>query len=197
MKPQLSVLVIDIGGSRVKLFASAAREAASFRSGPAFGPQELIAQVRRFASAWEYEAVSIGFPGGIGPDGPKDAGNLGDGWVGFDFAAAFDRPVRLINDAAMQALGAYAGGRMLFLGLGTGLGSAIVAQRVIVSLELGSLVHQSGETFADRLGAAGLARLGNEAWQQTVHQACAQLQRACSADYVLIGGGNAERVEVL
>jgi polyphosphate glucokinase len=195
---KLSVLVVDIGGSRVKLFSSATNETASFKSGPTLGPSELMRHTREIASAWEYDVVSIGYPGGAGPGGAtEDPGNLGAGWTGFDFAAAFDRPVRVVNDAAMQALGAYDSGRMLFLGLGTGLGSTLIADRVIIPLELGSLLHPSGETFAERLGKSGLERLGTGVWQQTVELACDQLGTACGADYVLLGGGNASLVDPL
>ena len=196
--PQPSVLVVDIGGSRVKLFSSASKDTASFRSGPALGPDELMTRIREFATHWEYDAVSLGYPGATGPGGvTEEPGNLGNGWVGFDFPDAFSRPVRVVNDATMQALGAYDGGRMLFLGLGTGLGSTLIAERVMIPLELGCLRHQSGDTFGDRLGKDGLARVGDDAWQQTVHEACDQLRLACSANYVVLGGGNAARVHPL
>ena len=155
-------------------------------------------QVRQFASSWEYDVVSVGYPGSTGPSGATDEpGNLAPGWTGFDFGAAFGRPVRVVNDAAMQALGAYDGGRMLFLGLGTGLGSTLIAERVIIPLELGCLLHRSGETFAERLGKAGLARIGNDAWHEMVRDACEQLRLACAADYVVLGGGNAALVDPL
>lgn len=192
------MLVIDIGGSRVKLFASASRETASFKSGEELGPDELMQQVRKFASAWEFDVVSIGYPGATGPGGATaDPGNLGVGWVGYDFDQAFSRPVRVVNDAAMQALGAYDGGRMLFLGLGTGLGSTLIAERVLIPLELGCLLHPSGETLAEQLGKAGLARIGLGAWRECVSEACEQLRHACSADYVVLGGGNAALVDPL
>jgi hypothetical protein len=124
---------------------------------------------------------------------PEEPGNLGDGWVGFDFAGAFNRPVRVVNDAVMQALGAYAGGRMLFLGLGTGLGSTLIAERLMITLELGCLRHMSGETLAERLGRDGRARLGDELWQQTLFDACEQLRAACSADYIVLGGATRRR----
>jgi len=195
---KLNVLVIDIGGSRVKLFSSSSRESASFRSGPQLDPDELMRRARQFASAWEYDAISLGYPGATGPGGiAEEPANLGSGWVGYDFADAFGHPVRVVNDAAMQALGAYDGGRMLFLGLGTGLGSSLIADRVIIPLELGCVLHRSGETFADRLGKKGLARIGSAAWQQTLEDACGQLSEACKADYVVLGGGNAELVDPL
>jgi predicted NBD/HSP70 family sugar kinase len=198
VRSKLSVLVVDIGGSHVKLFSSAADESAGFRSGPRLDPDELMRQVRQYAAAWEYDVVSIGYPGNTGPAGATDdPANLGAGWAGFDFGAAFGRPVRLLNDAAMQALGAYVGGRMLFLGLGTGLGSTLIAERVIVPLELGRLPHKSGEAFAERLGTEGLERLGREAWQETLVDACTQLRLACAADYVVLGGDHAKLADPL
>jgi len=195
---KLNVLVVDIGGSHVKLYSSAAGESATFRSGPELGPDELMRHVRQFASAWEYDVVSIGYPGKTGPSGATaDPANLGAGWTGFDFGAAFSRPVRVLNDAAMQALGAYDGKRMLFLGLGTGLGSTLIAERVMIPLDLGSLPHRDGGTLAERLGKAGLARVGNQAWQEAVQETCAQLRHACAADYVVLGGGHANQVDPL
>lgn len=192
------MLVIDIGGSRVKLFASAARETTSFRSGPDLDPDALLRQVRRITVSWEYDVVSIGYPGATDPGGiTADPGNLGAGWIGFDFRAALGRPVRVLNDAAMQALGAYTSGRMLFLGLGTGLGSTLIAERAIIPLELGCLPHRSGDTLADRLGKAGLEQHGRDAWLHAVHEACVSLQEACAAGHVVLGGGNAELVEPL
>lgn len=194
----MNVLVVDIGGSRVKLFESASRETASFKSGPHLGPDDLMRQARQFTSAWEYDVVSIGYPGATGPGGAtQDPGKLGSGWVGYDFEQAFGRPVRVVNDAAMQALGAYDGGRMLFLGLGTGLGSTLIAERVLIPLELGCLFHASGETLGDHLGKSGLARIGLGEWRESVHEACEQLRLACAAGYVVIGGGNAPLVDPL
>ena len=198
MRSKLSVLVIDIGESHVKLFSSAADESAAFRSGPQLGPDELMRRVREFAAVWEYDVVSIGYPGSTGPSGATDdPANLAPGWTGFDFGTAFGRPVRLLNDAAMRALGAYEEGRMLFLGLGTEFGSTLIAERVLIPLELGRLMHKSGDTFADRLGTAGLARLGGDAWQETVRDACALLRLACAADSVVLGGGNAKLIDPL
>jgi polyphosphate glucokinase len=182
----------------VKLFASASRETASFKSGPELTPDDFMRHVRAFTAAWEYDVVSIGYPGASGPEGATgDPANLADGWVGYDLEAAFERPVRLVNDAAMQALGAYDGGRMLFLGLGTGLGSTLIAERVIIPLDLGCLPHPSGETLADRLGKEGLTRSGLAVWRETLDEACAQLRHACVADYVVLGGGNASLVDPL
>ncbi|MFN7916500.1 MAG: hypothetical protein U0Q55_14260 [Vicinamibacterales bacterium] len=193
-----SVLVVDIGGSRVKVFASASGESASFRSGPTFDPDSLLHRVHEVAAAWEYDVVSIGYPGPTRPGGVAGAaGNLGHGWTSFDFAGAFGRPVRVVNDAAMQALGAYDGGRMLFIGLGTGVGSTLVGERVLIPLELGCLVRPSGQTLFEQLGSEGLARQGQAQWQARVRDACIELRAACAVDYVVLGGGNARRVDPL
>jgi polyphosphate glucokinase len=192
------VLVIDIGGSRVKLFAHTVDEPSSFTSGPRLEPDDLVDNVRQLTHDWHYDAVSIGYPGSTGPHGPTaEPGNLGNGWVGYDFSRAFGCPVRIVNDAAMQALGVYDGGRMLFLGLGTGLGSAIIAERVIVRLELGCLRHVSGATLAERLGKSGMAQADMATWQDDVRDAAALLRDACAADYVVLGGGNAKLVDPL
>jgi polyphosphate glucokinase len=190
----MKILVIDVGGSHVKLLATDATEPRRFDSGPTLTPAELVAQTRAHVDDWTFEAVSLGYPGRVGPDGPiAEPGNLGDGWLSFDFEKAFAVPVRIINDAAMQALGAYDGGRMLFLGLGTGLGSALVVDRVVVPLELGSL--PSGEsTLAERLGKDGLERTGVEVWADAVREATQALRVAFHADYIMLGGGNAERM---
>jgi polyphosphate glucokinase len=194
----VKVLVIDVGGSHVKLMASGRTEGARFESGRTLTPAELVARVKRLTSRWSYDVISLGYPGAVSHDGPvAEPGNLGSGWVAYDFAKAFRRPVRVVNDAAMQALGGYDGGRMLFLGLGTGLGSALVAERVIVPLELGTLPYAGGDTYGERLGKAGLKLHGKEAWVKAVTQATGVLRRAFSADYVVLGGGNARKVPVL
>src|SRR4051794_38580515 len=154
-------------------------------SGKKLTPAKMVAGVQELAGGWEYEAVSIGYPGLVGPHGPRsEPGNLGPGWVGFNFAAALGRPVKVVNDAAMQALGSYEGGRMLFLGLGTGLGSALVAENAIVPLELGNLPHAGGGTLGDALGKKGLDRLGKDKWADAVKEAVAALAGAFVADYV-------------
>jgi hypothetical protein len=194
----MKVLVIDIGGSHVKLLATGQAAPARFDSEIRLTPDDLLAQVRPLIANWEYDVVSLGYPGTVGPDGPvAEPGNLGNGWVGFDFAKAFGRRVRVVNDAAMQALGAYDGGRMLFLGLGTGLGSALVTDRVVIPLELGCLPYAPGETLAQHLGKEGLERLGKPAWQEAVSAVTVELRRAFVADYVILGGGNAAQVERL
>jgi polyphosphate glucokinase len=192
----VKVLVIDIGGSHVKLQVSGAREPRHFDSTSNLGPHAFVARALEAASDWSFDVVSIGYPGVIGKDGPVgEPGNLGDGWVGFDFESAFGRPVRLVNDAALQALGAYTGGRMLFIGLGTGVGSAIVADRVVIPLELGCLWCSEGATLAERLGKAGLDEYGGEAWQRTLRDSIDMMKRAFEPDYIVLGGGNASLVD--
>ena len=146
----MDVLVVDIGGSRVKMLATGTAEPRAFESGPELTPQALVRVVRESTTDWKYDVLSIGYPGAVDANGPRaEPGNLGEGWVRFDFSKAFGRPVRVLNDAAMQALGGYDGGRMLFLGLGTGVGSALVTEHVIVPLELGCLPYCPGETIFD------------------------------------------------
>ena len=187
----MNVLVIDVGGSRVKLAVAGKSMHESFESDPKLTPRELVKQTRRLTKRWAYDAISLGYPGLVKATGPSaEPGNLGPGWVGFDFEKAFGCSVRIVNDAALQALGGYDGGRMLFLGVGTGLGSALIAERVIISLELGSLPHRSGETLADRLGKRGLSARGQAAWQRDVVATSNTLRDAFAADYILLGGGN-------
>lgn len=194
----MRVLVVDIGGSHVKLMASGVDEARRFDSSPDLGPAEFVREAQRHAAGWNFDVVSIGYPGATGKNGPRaDPGNLGSGWVGYNFESAFGRPVRLVNDAVLQALGAYGGGRMLFLGLGTGLGSALIADHVVIPLELGCLWFCEAETFADRLGKDGLDRHGRDRWQRSLSGAIGVLRQAFDPDYVVIGGGNAELVEPL
>lgn len=192
----MKVLVIDVGGTHVKLLASGAETPREFDSGPDLGPADMVARSKRLAADWQFDAVAVGVPAPIGPDGPEaEPGNLGEGWVGFDFAKAFGKPTRVANDAAMQALGAYDGGRMLFLGLGTGLGSALVTDRVVIPLELGCLPYDGEETMAQRLGKRGLEAHGEAEWLRSVARAVGLLRRAFAVDYVTLGGGNARRVD--
>ena len=195
----MQILVIDVGGSNVKLTATGAAAPVRFNSGPELTPAALVAKVGEAAAGWAFDAVSLGYPGVVGPGGAPEAepGNLGPGWVGFDFAAAFGKPVRVVNDAVLQALGGYKDGRMLFLGLGTGLGSALVTERVIVPLELGCLQYRPGQSLADRLGKRGLKAFGAEKWAATVAKVVGELRDAFRADEILIGGGNAKRLEPL
>lgn len=194
----MNVLVVDVGGSHVKLHATGQPAPRRFESGRHLTPVALVEEVRKRAADWPHDVVSLGYPGAVGPQGPEaEPGNLGPGWVGFDFTEAFARPVSVVNDAAMQALGAYTGGRMLFLGLGTGLGSALITDRVVVPLELGSLPYGRRQTIADRVGKRGLKRYGEPAWLETVTRVVEHVRDAMKADYVVLGGGNAKRVRPL
>ncbi len=193
----MDVLVIDVGGSHVKL-SIRKDEARRFPSDEGLTPAVLVEQVRAHTHDWSYDVISLGFPGVVGPDGPEgEPGNLGDGWIGFDFEQAFGKPVRLVNDAVLQALGAYDGGRMLFLGLGTGLGSALVTEHVVIPLELGNLPYGNGETMADRLGRQGLEDHGRAVWMEDLEAVSGVLRGAFAADYLVLGGGNAKHVDPL
>jgi hypothetical protein len=188
------ILAVDVGGTKVKILASGETEPRRLKSGPKLTPDEMVEEVRKLARGWRYEAVSIGLPAQVGEHGPiAEPGNLGPGWVGFDYAAAFDCPVRLANDAAMQALGSYDGGRMLFLGLGTGVGSALIAEHVLVTLELGEL-HFEEASVSEMLGREALEKEGKKAWRKAVLELVPALQKAFLADYVMLGGGNAKHL---
>jgi hypothetical protein len=194
----MDVLVVDIGGSKVKMLASGAHEPRKFASDERLTPEVLVERVRAEAADWKYDVISLGFPGAVDANGPRaEPGNLGRGWVRFDFSKAFGKPVRVLNDAAMQALGGYDGGRMLFIGLGTGVGSALVTEHVVVPLELGCLPYCPSDTLFDRLGSAGLEAHGEQAWLASMTQVTTMLRDAFAADYVLIGGGNAKLVQPL
>jgi len=192
----MNVLSIDIGGHHVKLMSSKEREKRKFESGPDLDPERMVREVRERTADWTIDVISIGYPGivvhGRIVAEPK---NLGNGWVGFDFAEAFGRPVKLINDAAMQALGSYEGGRMLFLGLGTGLGSAMIVDGVLEPMELAHLPYRRGRTYEEYLGDAGLKRLGRERWREHVWKVVDLLRRALVAEEVVIGGGNVKKLD--
>ncbi len=191
----MKILVIDIGGTFLKLYSSDHHEPVQVPSGAKLTPQAMVKAVRQATVDWKYSAVSIGYPGPIVHGKPlHDPANLGRGWMGFDFAKAFGCPVKLINDAAMQALGSYRGGRMLFLGLGTGLGSALVVDGVLEPMELAHLPYKNGRTFEQHVGAAALKRLGEKRWTRAVMEVVAQLKQALQADYVVLGGGNSKRL---
>jgi len=195
---KLKVLVIDVGGTHIKLLATGQKEHTHFDSGPKLTCQEMVRQVKRMAKDWGYAAVSIGFPGPIVHGRiVSEPHNLGTGWVRFDFAKAFGCPVKLINDAAMQALGSYEGGRMLFLGLGTGLGSAFILDGMLEPLELAHLPYKKGLTYEDYVGLRGLERMGKKKWRKAVTDVVTQLQHAMEADYVVLGGGNARLMKEL
>jgi predicted NBD/HSP70 family sugar kinase len=191
----LKVLVIDIGGTHVKVLATNAKKPRKWPSGPTLTPYEMVAGVREVVSDWKYDAVSIGYPGPVRNGMPvAEPVNLGTGWVGYDFAAEFGRPVRMLNDAAMQALGSYEGARMLFLGLGTGLGSALVVEKVVMPLELAHLPYRKGNTFEYYLGKRGLERLGRKKWQRCVEDVVERFRRAFVIDQIVIGGGNVKKL---
>jgi polyphosphate glucokinase len=193
----MNVLVVDVGGTSVKILATGQAESRRFPSGPKLTPEQMVSGVKKFAGEWEYDVVSIGYPGlvlqGRVVAEPR---NLAQGWVGFDFAAAFGCPVKLINDAAMQALGSYKGGVLLFLGLGTGLGSALVVEGVVVPMELGHLSYKKG-TYEDYVGQRGIKRLGRKKWRQHVAYGVARLIAALHPDDIVLGGGNAKKLPQL
>lgn len=190
------VLTVDIGGSHLKVLASGKRARRSVDSGPDMTPEAAVAAARELAGDWEYQTVSIGYPGPVVGNRPSlEPRNLGSGWVGFDFEQAFGCPVKVINDALLQAIGSYAGGRMLFLGLGTGLGSALVLDHFAHPLELAHLPYRDGRTFEDDLGARGLKRLGTKKWRRRVGDVVARLRAALLVDYVVLGGGNIRRID--
>ena len=194
----MKILAIDIGGTHVKVLATGRKKHLQIDSGPTMTPKKMIAAVRAATAGWKYEAVSIGYPGAVVHGHPvAEPNNLGRGWVGFDLRKAFGRPVKVINDAAMQALGSYRGGRMLFLGLGTGLGSALIVDGVLEPMELAHLPYKNGRTYEDYVGLAGLKRLGKKKWRRHVADVVAQLEKAFQADYVVLGGGNAKLLKRL
>jgi len=193
-----SILVIDVGGAHVKAKCSTADGRRKAASGPGLTADMMVSAVKAMTQDWAYDAVTIGCPtvvmhGKIA----LEPTNLGPGWVGYDFAGAFDRPVKIINDAAMQALGSYEGGVMLFLGLGTGLGSALVVNGVVQPLELGPMPFRHGRTCEDYVGSRGLARLGKKRWRVVVADLVEQFAAALLPDYIVIGGGNARRLAAL
>jgi predicted NBD/HSP70 family sugar kinase len=194
----MSILVIDVGGTHVKLRLQGQDEVRKCPSGLDLTPEKMIAEARAATADWKFDRVSIGYPGPV-VDGVilKEPVNLHAGWVSFDFAAALGCPVKLINDAAMQALGSYEGGRMLFLGLGTGLGSAIVYNNCLVPLELGHLPYKKGQSFEQYVGQAGLKRLGRRKWQNVVFDVVERLRNAFLCDYVVLGGGNVKKLDEL
>jgi hypothetical protein len=189
------ILVIDVGGSNVKLMISRAARR-KFKSGSKLTPGAMVNQIKPLVADWEFDAVSLGFPSPV-RNGKivSEPKHLGKGWVRFDFKKALGKPVRIINDASMQALGSYHGGRMLFLGLGTGLGSALVWDSYVLPLELGDLPYRNGSIIEDYLGEAGHARVGEKVWQRDVQHALVQLKKSLIADYVVLGGGNAKELK--
>jgi len=193
----MNILVIDIGGTNVKLLATGHDVRRDFESGPTLTPKLLLAGVRKLVADWPYDAISIGYPGSVVQNRPfKDPWNLGKGWAGFNFESAFKCPVKVINDAAMQALGSYQRGKMLFLGLGTGLGSALVIEGIVAPLELGHLPYKKA-TFEDYVGIRGLKKYGRKRWRKYVTDVVQRLVAALEPDEVVLGGGNARNLKVL
>jgi polyphosphate glucokinase len=191
------VLVIDVGGTSVKILATGQTESRSFRSGPKLTPRLMVSRVSKLAADWTYDAISIGYPGPVlGGRPAAEPVNLGRGWVGFDFEHAFGLPVKVINDAAMQALGSYKGGKMLFLGLGTGLGTALVVDGVVKPMELGHLPYKNG-TYENYVGRAGLERDGKSKWRRHVVDVIERLMAALQPDETVVGGGNVKRIDAL
>jgi polyphosphate glucokinase len=194
----VKVLVIDVGGTNIKVFANGETGVRKFPSGPTLTAKQMVDGVLGLVGDWNYDVITIGYPGPVTHGRlALEPANLGPGWVDFDFAAHFGKPVKLINDAAMQALGSYEGGRMLFLGLGTGLGSALIVDKVVAPLELAHLPYKKGRTFEDYVGLRGLKRLGKKKWQNAVEDVVARLQAALVADSVVLGGGNAKLLKRL
>src|SRR2546423_14114433 len=192
----MKILVIDVGGPHVKALASGHKRPIEIPSGPDMTAKKMVAAVRQATAGWKYDAVSIGYPGPVLHGRLlSEPHNLGRGWVGFDFRKAFDRPVKIINDAAMQALGSYHGGRMLFLGLGTGLGSALIVDGVLEPMELAHLAYKKDRTFEDYVGIRGLERLGKARWRKCVVDVVERLRAAFGAEDVVIGGGNVAKLK--
>ena len=191
------ILVIDVGGSNVKVMISRGQRR-KFKSGPDMTPREMMAQIKPLVQDWAFDAISVGFPSpvhnGCIMSEPK---HLGPGWARFNLEKSSGKPVRIINDAAMQALGSFRGGRMLFLGLGTGLGSTLIWDTNVLPLELGDLPYGNGHIIEEYLGKSGLKRLGEKRWQREVLRAVLSLKKSLIADYVVLGGGSAKKLEAL
>ncbi|MEP6810761.1 MAG: ROK family protein, partial [Chthoniobacterales bacterium] len=191
------ILVVDIGGTTVKMMLSRS-EKRKFNSGAALTPRQLTTKIKQTTADWKFDAIAIGFPAPVSQGKIiKEPTNLGKGWVGWDFKKLLGKPTRVINDAALQALGSYRGGRMLFLGLGTGLGSTFIWDKNIFPLELGHLPYGDGNTIEEHLGKRGLERFGRKVWEREVFYAITQLKTAFIADYVMLGGGNAKMFKKL
>jgi polyphosphate glucokinase len=197
-KTQKRVLAIDVGGTHVKTRLSGRREMRQFESGPTLTPRRMVAKVLALNGDLKYDVISMGYPGVV-VHGKiiTEPYNLARGWVGFDFRKAFGRPTQIMNDAAMQAIGSYEGGRMLFLGLGTGLGTALIVDDVVAPMELAHLPYKRGRTYEDYVGDRGRRRLGPKKWRKAVAEIVEQLRSALEADYVVLGGGNARKLKKL
>lgn len=193
----MNVLAVDVGGTHVKVLASGEETPRKVVSGPKMTPQQMVKAVKKMAEAWNYDAISIGYPGPVVHGRPfHDPYNLGPGWIAFDYAKAFGKPVKIINDAAMQALGGYRAGSMLFLGLGTGLGSAMIVDGRIEPMELAHLPYRKA-TYEDYVGLRGLRRYGKKKWRVYVNDVVERLTAALEPDEVVIGGGNSKKLKQL
>jgi len=191
----MKILVVDVGGTHVKILASGEKEKREFDSGPTLTARQMVSSVRKLADDWEYDVVSIGYPGPVLNDRPMaEPYNLGKGWMGFNFCAAFKLPTKVINDAAMQALGSYRGGKMLFLGLGTGLGSTMIVDGIVHAMELGHLPYKR-RTYEDYVGVRGLEEFGKKVWRKHVDDIVEYLVAALRPDDVVLGGGNANKLK--
>ncbi len=192
-----NVLVVDVGGTTVKILATGQVKHRSFPSGPTLTPRQMVSEVKKLSAGWSYDVISIGYPGAVLQGRPiAEPHNLGRGWVGFDFAGAFGCPVKVVNDAAMQALGSYKGGKMLFLGLGTGLGTAMIVDGIVEPMELAHLPYKKG-TYEDYVGRVGLERHGKKKWRRDVADVAARLIAALEPDDTVIGGGNVPKLDEL
>ncbi len=192
------VLVVDVGGTHVKALATGQKDPVKIDSGPKMTAREMVNGIKKAAQDWEYSVVAVGYPGPVMHGRPvREPYNLGPGWVGFDFTKAFGHPVKLVNDAAMQALGSYRGGKMLFLGLGTGLGAAMIVDGLIEPMELAHLPYKKGKTYEDYVGEKGLEKMGKKRWRAHVADVVKLLKAATEAEYVVLGGGNARLIKEL
>ena len=194
----MNILAVDVGGSHVKVLATGQTQPRRIVSGPQMGAAAMVQGVKAITDDWTFDVVSLGYPGQVVHNLPAhEPANLGRGWTGFDYPAAFARPVRIINDAAMQALGSYEGGRMLFIGVGTGLGSAMIVDGQLEPMELGHLQYKKKLTYEDYVGERGLLRLGKKAWRREVYAVIDAFRAALQPDYIVLGGGNAKLIKVL
>ena len=194
----MKILVVDVGGTHIKVLATGHKRPLKIPSGPDMTPRVMVRRVLAATRSWKFDAVSIGYPGAVVHGKPvNDPHNLGRGWVGYNFKKAFGRPVKIVNDAAMQALGGYRRGRMLFLGLGTGLGSALIVDGVLEPMELAHLPYKKGRTYEEYVGKKGLKRMGKKKWRRHVEDVIERFRVALNVDDVVVGGGNTKLLKTL